>query len=209
MTPPCAGWCAGALRFGFARAGLPASLRRGVAASRPALDASHVIGHRRNVSIPRKRTFAVTDPKASSAAATAEPERPSGVVSIRTVAMPADTNPAGDIFGGWVMSQMDLAGGTHARLLVGGRVATVAVDGFVFHRPLRIGDQLTCYTRYLRCGRTSLTLSVEAWARRGAVGDCERVTEGTFVFVAIDGEGRPRAVPDDVEAREAALLAGG
>jgi len=147
--------------------------------------------------------------RSADAPTEAPTERPAGVVSIRTVAMPADTNPAGDIFGGWVMSQMDLAGGTHARLLVAGRVATVAVDGFVFHRPLQVGDQLTCYTRFVRRGRTSLTLKVEAWARRGAVGDCEKVTEGTFVFVAIDGEGQPKPVPDDVEAREAALLADG
>lgn len=143
----------------------------------------------------------MTDP--SSAA----PERPSGFASIRTVAMPADTNPAGDIFGGWVMSQMDLAGGTYARLLVQGRVATVAVDGFVFHRPLRVGDQLTCYTKCTKMGRTSLTVTVSAWARRGAVGDCEQVTEGTFVFVALDEAGRPRPLPDGVAEREAALLA--
>lgn len=134
-----------------------------------------------------------------------EASAPDGVVSIRTLAMPADTNPSGDIFGGWVMSQMDLAGGTHARHLAGGRVATVAVDGFAFHRPLHVGDQLTCYTRLVRCGRTSLTLKVEAWARRGAVGLCEKVTEGCFVFVAIDAEGRPRALPEGVDIRDAAL----
>nr|WP_184437833.1 acyl-CoA thioesterase [Roseospira goensis] len=121
--------------------------------------------------------------------------------------MPADTNPAGDIFGGWVMSQMDLAGGTHAHCLAQGRVATVAVDGFAFHSPLRVGDELTCYTRHVKTGRTSLTLKVEAWARRGAMGATEKVTEGTFVFVAIDADGHPRSVPEGIADREAALLA--
>ncbi|KAA5605061.1 acyl-CoA thioesterase [Roseospira marina] len=122
--------------------------------------------------------------------------------------MPADTNPAGDIFGGWLMSQMDLAGGTHARTLAQGRVATIAVDGFSFHRPVNVGDQVTCYTRLIRVGRTSLTLTVAAWARRGAVGACVKVTEGTFTFVALDDDGRPRPVPEGVEDRETAMQAG-
>jgi len=134
-------------------------------------------------------------------------ERPDGVVSIRTQAMPADTNPSGDIFGGWLMSQMDLAGGTHALFLSQGRVATIAVDGFTFHRPVSVGDQLTCYTKLVREGRTSLTLKVAAWARRGAVGVCEKVTEGTFTFVAIDDEGKPRRLPEGVEEREAMMQA--
>jgi acyl-CoA thioesterase YciA len=122
--------------------------------------------------------------------------------------MPADTNPSGDIFGGWLMSQMDLAGGTHALYLAQGRVATVAVDGFTFHRPVSVGDQVTCYTRMVRAGRTSLTLTVAAWARRGAVGACEKVTEGTFTFVALDDAGRSRPLPPGVEDREAAMQAG-
>ncbi|MQX38176.1 acyl-CoA thioesterase [Roseospira navarrensis] len=122
--------------------------------------------------------------------------------------MPADTNPAGDIFGGWLMSQMDLAGGTHARYLAQGRVATIAVDGFTFHRPVKVGDQVTCYTRLVRAGRTSMTLVVAAWARRGAVGACEKVTEGSFTFVALDDGGRARALPPGVEDREAAMQAG-
>ncbi|SDD83077.1 acyl-CoA thioesterase [Rhodospira trueperi] len=135
-------------------------------------------------------------------------ERPNGIVSIRTIAMPADTNPHGDIFGGWVMSQMDLAGGSHARALAQGRVATIAVDGFTFHRPIAVGDEVTCYTRLLKVGRTSLTLKVEAWARRAEDNTCEKVTEGTFVFVALDGDGRSRSVPEGAEARETVLLNG-
>jgi len=119
--------------------------------------------------------------------------------------MPADTNPSGDIFGGWLMSQMDLAGGTHARYLAQGRVVTIAVDGFSFHKPVLVGDWLTCYTRHVKTGRTSLTIQVEAWACRAADGGCEKVTEGTFVFVAIDADGKPRLIPEGVETREAAL----
>ncbi|WP_184042329.1 acyl-CoA thioesterase [Roseospira visakhapatnamensis] len=120
--------------------------------------------------------------------------------------MPADTNPSGDIFGGWLMSQMDMAGGTHARHLAEGRVVTVAVDGFLFHRPVFVGDWLTCYSHHVKTGRTSLTIQVEAWAQRAAGGANEKVTEGTFVFVAIDTEGRARSVPAGVEDREAALV---
>lgn len=139
----------------------------------------------------------------------AQDGRPRGIVSIRTIAMPADTNPSGDIFGGWLMSQMDMAGGTHARLLAEGRVVTVAVDGFLFHRPVFVGDWLTCYSRHVKTGRTSLTIQVEAWALRAADGANEKVTEGTFVFVAIDADGRSRPVPEGVEAREAALARAG
>lgn len=128
-------------------------------------------------------------------AAAAAAEMPQGEIMIRTLAMPADTNPAGDIFGGWLMSQMDLAGGMAAGQRARGRVATVAVDGMTFHKPVRVGDELTCYTRIGRVGRTSLSVCVAAWVRRKATWQLEKVTEGTFTFVAIDEGGRPRAVP--------------
>ncbi|MDX1592962.1 MAG: acyl-CoA thioesterase [Gammaproteobacteria bacterium] len=117
-----------------------------------------------------------------------------GDLTLRTTAMPADTNPNGDIFGGWVMAQMDLAGGAAAIKRARGRVATVAVDGMTFHRPVYVGDQFSVYTRIARVGRTSITVRVEAWVCRGIGGEPFRVTEGQFVYVAVDGDGRPRAV---------------
>lgn len=120
---------------------------------------------------------------------------PRGEVSIRTIAMPADTNPSGDIFGGWLMAQMDMAGGTFARYRAQGRVATVAVDGFTFHKPVFVGDELTCYSTETRRGHTSITIWVEAWVRRGDTAELVKVTEGHFTFVAIDDKGTPRALP--------------
>ena len=120
---------------------------------------------------------------------------PRGDVTVRTIAMPADTNANGDIFGGWVMSQMDLAGGIAGVERAQGRVVTVAVDGMHFIRPVRVGDVLCVYTRVERIGRTSMTIKVEAWARRFQTRVREKVTEATFTFVAIDDEGRPRSIP--------------
>jgi acyl-CoA thioesterase YciA len=119
---------------------------------------------------------------------------PSGIPSVRTIAMPSDANPNGDIFGGWIMSQMDLAGGAYAFAIAGGRVTTVAVDGMTFHRPVQIGDQVSCYCTTERIGTTSIAVRVETWVRRRDDQSEERVTEGLFTFVAIDSEGRPRAV---------------
>lgn len=122
------------------------------------------------------------------------PSGPIGEISIRTLAMPADTNPSGDIFGGWLMAQMDIAGGTFARFKAKGRVATVAVDGFTFHKPVMVGDELTCYCREARRGRTSLAVHVEAWVRRGDSDIHEKVTEGLFTFVAIDENRKSRPI---------------
>ncbi len=129
----------------------------------------------------------------------AEPDRqPKGDLQVRTVAMPADANPNGDIFGGWVLSQMDIAGGTAAGQRANGRVATVAVDAMTFHKPVRIGDILCCYASLERIGRTSLAYKIEAWAVAAGVYREERVlvTEGLFTFVAIDAQGRPRPVDE-------------
>ncbi len=120
---------------------------------------------------------------------------PNGELAIRTVAMPKDANSSGDIFGGWLLAQMDLAGGTCASRRARGRVATVAIESMSFHRPVLIGDVISAYAQLLRVGRTSLTYRIEAWAERraGIVG--HKVTEGVFTFVAIDAERRPRPVP--------------
>ena len=114
--------------------------------------------------------------------------------SLRTIAMPADTNPNGDIFGGWILSQMDLAGGTYAFYVAQGRVATVAVTGMKFHKPVMVGDEVSCYCKTERIGRTSITVQVETWVRRRRQAVEEQVTEGVFTFVAIDADGRPREV---------------
>lgn len=124
-----------------------------------------------------------------------EAEGPRGELAMRTLAMPADTNPHGDMFGGWVMSQMDVAGGVTARARAKGRVATVAVTGFIFHRPVNVGDVMCTYADILEVGRTSLKVLVEAWVLRQA--DPEhlvKVTEGIFTYVALDKDGNKRPV---------------
>ena len=114
---------------------------------------------------------------------------------IRTIAMPADTNPAGDIFGGWLMAQMDLAAGNAAARRARGRCATVAADSMVFHSPVFVGDEVSLYADIVRVGRTSLSIRIEAWRRSRDGDDCFKVTEATFTFVAIDDQRRPRPVP--------------
>jgi len=114
---------------------------------------------------------------------------------IRTIAMPADINPNGDIFGGWLMAQMDLAGGIAAMRRARGRCATVAVDGMVFHQPVFVGDEVSLYADISRTGRTSITIRVEAWRRSRTDQAEQKVTEGTFTFVAIDENRKPRLVP--------------
>ncbi len=121
---------------------------------------------------------------------------PDGELVIRTLAMPADANPSGDIFGGWVLSQMDIAGGVTASQRARGRVATVAVTAMTFHLPVYVGDVLCVYTEIEKVGRTSITVALEAWALR-RLGERARVTEGRFVFVALGENGRPRPVPPD------------
>ena len=118
---------------------------------------------------------------------------PPGEPAIRAVAMPADTNPNGDIFGGWLMAQMDLAGGVTAWRRAGGRTATVAVDSMTFHRPVKVGDVVSIYTRVLSIGRTSIRIFVEAW-RHSREGEMSKVTSATFIYVAIGENGRPRPV---------------
>ena len=114
---------------------------------------------------------------------------------IRTVAMPADTNPNGDIFGGWLMAQMDIGGGTIAMRHAGGRCVTVAVDGMSFLRPVAVGDEVSIYATPVGRGRTSLSFRIEAWRRSRTEEVEHKVTEATFKFVLIDAEGRPRPLP--------------
>jgi acyl-CoA thioesterase YciA len=120
---------------------------------------------------------------------------PRGTLTLRISAMPADTNANGDIFGGWVMARMDQAGGIAAVELAQGRVVTVKVDAMHFIRPMKVGDVLCVYTDLAKVGNTSLTLHIEAWAQRFQTRDMEKVTEATFIFVAIDDGGKPRIVP--------------
>ncbi len=119
---------------------------------------------------------------------------PRGDLTVRVGAMPSDTNANGDIFGGWVLSQMDQAGGIAAAEQAKGRVATVAIDAMTFIRPVKVGDVLCVYTAIDGIGRTSMKVHVEAWARRFRTHDREKVTDATFTFVAIDEAGQPRPV---------------
>ncbi|KQQ82029.1 acyl-CoA thioesterase [Aureimonas sp. Leaf324] len=127
------------------------------------------------------------------------PDKPTGDLIIRVQAMPADSNAAGDIFGGWVMSQMDLAAGVRGAERVGGRVVTAAVQSLAFRKPVKIGDTLCVYARIEKVGRTSVTLHVEAWARRYLSQRRELVTEGSFVMVALDAAGQPTPIPPELD----------
>ena len=119
-----------------------------------------------------------------------------GVLVIRTIAMPADTNPAGDIFGGWLMSQMDLAAGNLAGRISKGRGATVAVEAMQFLKPVKVGDEVTIYATLKAVGRTSMRIHIDAWARPRFERESQRVTNADFVFVALDEAGNPRPIPD-------------
>jgi len=119
---------------------------------------------------------------------------PRGELASRVLAMPTDTNPKGDVFGGWIMSLMDMAGKMSATTVANGRVVTIAVDRIVFRQPVQVGDVVCCYTEIVRTGRTSITLSIEVWAMRQGQGDRVKVTDATFTFVAVDEDGRPRSL---------------
>src|SRR6516165_9398411 len=125
------------------------------------------------------------------------PQPPDGEPALRAIAMPADANPFGDIFGGWLLAQMDLAGGTVATRRAKGRTATVAITAMSFHRPVFIGDEVTCYAEIVSIGRTSITVKLESWVRRGTGEEKIKVTEGIFTYVAVDRERRPRPVPPE------------
>lgn len=117
--------------------------------------------------------------------------------AVRTLAMPADTNPSGDIFGGWLLAQMDIAAGTVAFTRARGRVATVAVDAMAFHQPVLVGDIVSVYAEVVRVGRSSIAMQVEVWAKRVRTNEEIKVTEGRFTCVAIGEDRRPRPVPPE------------
>jgi acyl-CoA thioesterase YciA len=122
---------------------------------------------------------------------------PTGEPALRAIAMPADANPNGDIFGGWLLAQMDLAGGNVAKQRAKGRVATVGLERMAFHLPVFIGDEVSCYAMIERIGRTSIAVLVETWVRRGDGNERFKVTQGLFTYVAIDEKRRPRPVPPE------------
>lgn len=124
---------------------------------------------------------------------------PQGNLALRTLAMPSDTNPNGDIFGGWIMSQMDIAGGLAAKNRSNSRVSTVAVESMTFHHPVKVGDVVCCYADILRVGNTSMRLKMEVWVQSHPFKEGSRikVTEGIFTYVAIDENGVPHTVDRD------------
>ena len=124
---------------------------------------------------------------------------PRGELVIQTIAMPKDTNPNGDIFGGWVTSQMDLGSSILAAKTAKTRVVTVAMEGMSFLQPVRVGDTVRCYARIERIGRTSMTIPVEVWVTRYMTGEELRVTRGVFTFVAVDETGKPIPVKRESE----------
>ncbi len=124
-----------------------------------------------------------------------EDPTPSGNLVLQTLSMPADTNPYGDIFGGWLMSQMDLGGAILAQEIAKGRVTTVAVGSMVFLRPVPVGATVSCYASPIEVGRTSIRTMIEVWIKDCRTSETAKVTEGEFVYVAIDDNGRTRPVP--------------
>ncbi|WPC73068.1 acyl-CoA thioester hydrolase YciA [Vibrio porteresiae] len=128
---------------------------------------------------------------------TQEVNSPKGQLLLRTLAMPADTNANGDIFGGWIMSQLDLAGGILAKEISAGRIVTVSVSSITFQKPVKVGDVVCCYGECVKIGRTSMTINLELWVKpvkEDGVHDRFQVCGATFHYVAIDANGRPRAI---------------
>jgi len=125
-------------------------------------------------------------------------EAPQGELVLRTLAMPADTNANGDIFGGWLMSQMDMGGAILAKEIAHGRVVTVRVDGMTFLRPVAVGDVVCCYARCVKRGNTSVSINIEVWVKKVSsepIGQRYKATEALFIYVAVDSEGKPRPLP--------------
>jgi acyl-CoA thioesterase YciA len=131
--------------------------------------------------------------RAAKPADAAEVE-PAADPALRAIAMPADTNPHGDIFGGWLPCQMDLAGSTVATRRAGGRVVTIAITAMTFHRPVLVGDEVSCFCEIEKIGHTSIAIKIESWARRGIGQTAIKVTEGMFTYVRVDADGRPLVI---------------
>lgn len=127
---------------------------------------------------------------------------PEGTLSLQTIAMPADTNWSGDIFGGWIVSQMDLAGAIHAERFTQGRCATIAINQMSFLVPVKIGDVISCYTKILKVGNTSIQIQIEVWDSHDSSRPAKQVTQGIFTFVAVDAEGKKRLIPQNVKNPE-------
>ena len=125
--------------------------------------------------------------------------RPEGILSLQTIAMPADTNWSGDVFGGWIVSQMDLAGAIHAERFSKGRCATISINQMTFLVPVKVGDVISCYTKILNVGKTSIQMEIEVWDSHDDSRPPIRVTEGVFTFVAVDVKGGKRQIPEDVK----------
>ena len=139
----------------------------------------------------------MSDPQSQESSNPSSSSIPRGNLLLRTLAMPADTNANGDIFGGWIMSQLDLAGGILAKEISKGRVVTVSVSEIVFKKPVEVGDVVCCYGECTRIGRTSMSIHLEVWIKgylNGETGEREKVCEAQFNYVAINNEGRPRPV---------------
>ena len=130
--------------------------------------------------------------------------KPEGTLSLQTIAMPADTNWSGDVFGGWIVSQMDLAGAIHAERFSKGRCATIAINQMTFLVPVKVGDVITCYTKILKVGNTSTQMEIEVWDSHDSSRDAVRVTEGVFTFVAVDVAGNKRQIPEEAKQAFAA-----
>ncbi|MEE9964761.1 MAG: acyl-CoA thioesterase [Propionicimonas sp.] len=131
-----------------------------------------------------------------------EAAEPRGILVLRTLAMPADTNPWGDVFGGWLLSQMDIAAGLMAGEVAKGRSATVSVEGVVFHRPVSVGQTVAIHAELIKVGRSSMEIRLEVWARdlvHRYEADQAFVASGVFHYVAVDGDGRPRMIDDNPE----------
>jgi acyl-CoA thioesterase YciA len=140
-----------------------------------------------------------TVPEVSSKPLDAPDVCPTSEPALRAIAMPADTNPHGDIFGGWLLCQMDLAGSTFATRHANGRVVTVAITAMAFHRPVMVGDEVTCFCNVEKTGNTSITVKIESWVRRRLETTSIKVTEGVFTYVRVGSDGRPKSVADPPE----------
>lgn len=124
---------------------------------------------------------------------------PEGVLSLQNIAMPADTNWSGDVFGGWIVSQMDLAGAIHVERLSKGRCATIAINEMTFLVPVKVGNVISCYTKILKVGNTSVQVQIEVWNSHDNSRDPIRVTQGVFTFVAVDVNGNKRQISEQVK----------
>ena len=127
--------------------------------------------------------------------------KPEGTLSLQTIAMPADTNWSGDVFGGWIVSQMDLAGAIHAERYTQGRCATIAINQMTFLVPVKVGDVISCYTKILKLGNTSIQMQIEVWDSHDSSRAAKRVTEGVFTFVAVDVKGNKRQISEEVKQK--------